>query len=59
MEGKNAGVWTVALLLSSNEAGMTLAEYQAADLATLAQARVIAQRAFSHSEPDYMIDSSS
>ncbi|OBU32184.1 phosphonoacetaldehyde hydrolase [Photobacterium kishitanii] len=56
MEGKNAGVWTVALLLSGNEAGMTLAEYQAADLATLAQARDIAQKAFSHSKPDYMID---
>ncbi|TOM93161.1 phosphonoacetaldehyde hydrolase, partial [Vibrio parahaemolyticus] len=33
-EGHNAGMWTVGLLLSGNEAGLTFEEYQAADEAT-------------------------
>lgn len=55
-EGKNAGMWTVALLLSGNEAGMTLAQYQKADEQTLARVRNVAQKAFSQSKTDYMID---
>ncbi|MEC6797323.1 phosphonoacetaldehyde hydrolase [Photobacterium sp. S4TG1] len=56
MEGKNAGMWTVALLLSGNEAGMTLAQYEKADLTTLKKVRQRAQEAFQASKPDYMID---
>ncbi|UXH99993.1 phosphonoacetaldehyde hydrolase [Photobacterium sp. TY1-4] len=55
-EGLNAGMWTVALLLSGNEAGLTQAEFEVADEATLAAARVKAQDAFAHSGAHYQID---
>ncbi len=54
-EGHNAGMWTVGLLLSGNEAGLTFEEYQAADEATLEKARK-ARAKFIKSAPHYLID---
>ncbi|CAE6931936.1 Phosphonoacetaldehyde hydrolase [Vibrio sp. B1FLJ16] len=55
-EGHNAGMWTVGLLLSGNEAGLTFEEYQAADKATLDSAREKARAKFIKSSPHYLID---
>ena len=55
-EGLNASMWTVALLLSGNEAGLTQAQYEAADEETLAQARAKAMAAFQNSGAHYQID---
>ena len=55
-EGHNAGMWTVGLLLSGNEAGLTLAEYLAADEATLHQAREKARDRFTPFNAHYLID---
>ncbi|MGL4474043.1 MAG: phosphonoacetaldehyde hydrolase [Shewanella sp.] len=55
-EGHNAGMWTVALLLSGNEAGLTLAEYQAADEAALNIAREQARAKLMECRPHYLID---
>ncbi|MGF1684721.1 phosphonoacetaldehyde hydrolase [Photobacterium minamisatsumaniensis] len=55
-EGLNAGMWTVALLLSGNEAGLTQVEFEQADDAKLAAARAKAQDAFSQSGAHYQID---
>ncbi|WP_423840750.1 phosphonoacetaldehyde hydrolase [Vibrio mytili] len=55
-EGHNAGMWTVGLLLSGNEAGLTLGEYQAADKAALDVAREKARAKFVSSSPHYLID---
>lgn len=56
IEGKNAGVWTVAVLMSGNEAGMTFNQYPHADLNTLIKVRETATTAFRDSKSDYMID---
>ncbi|MGR5542794.1 HAD-IA family hydrolase, partial [Vibrio campbellii] len=50
-EGHNAGMWTVGLLLSGNEAGLTFEEYQAADEATLTAAREKARSVMQKSTP--------
>jgi phosphonoacetaldehyde hydrolase len=55
-EGLNAGMWTVALLLSGNEAGLTQVEYETADEATLNAARSKSQDAFAMSGAHYQID---
>ena len=55
-EGHNAGMWTVGLLLSGNEAGLTFEEYQAADDTTLNVAREKARAKFIKSAPHYLID---
>jgi phosphonoacetaldehyde hydrolase len=55
-EGLNASMWTVALLLSGNEAGLTQAQYDAANDAELAQARKKAAIAFKYSVAHYQID---
>ncbi|AGH81920.1 phosphonoacetaldehyde hydrolase [Psychromonas sp. CNPT3] len=55
-EGHNAGMWTVALLLSGNEAGLTYQQYQQADKKTLEQARQKARVVLAKSNPHYMID---
>ncbi|HDY7732517.1 TPA: phosphonoacetaldehyde hydrolase [Vibrio vulnificus] len=55
-EGHNAGMWTVGLLLSGNEAGLTFEEYQAADEATLEKAREKARAKLLKSSPHYLID---
>lgn len=55
-EGHNAGMWTVALLLSGNEAGLTAEQYQQADEQTLSEARQKATLVMKKSNPHYMID---
>ena len=55
-EGHNAGMWTVGLLLSGNEAGLTEAEFLAADEATLDAAREKARATLIKSAPHYLID---
>ena len=55
-EGHNAGMWTVALLLSGNEAGLTYQQYQTASNETLAKARDKARSVMETSKPHYMID---
>ncbi|WP_428447658.1 phosphonoacetaldehyde hydrolase [Photobacterium nomapromontoriensis] len=55
-EGLQAGMWTVALLLSGNEAGLTQAQFEQADEATLAAARTKAADVFAHSGAHYLID---
>lgn len=55
-EGHNAGMWTVGLLLSGNEAGFTLAEYMAADEACIAAARAKARARFAPFNAHYLID---
>ncbi|SEF84520.1 phosphonoacetaldehyde hydrolase [Vibrio hangzhouensis] len=49
-------MWTVGLLLSGNEAGLTFAEFQAADAATLVTAREKAHLKLSKASPHYLID---
>ncbi|MDN3681982.1 phosphonoacetaldehyde hydrolase [Vibrio tapetis subsp. quintayensis] len=55
-EGHNAGMWTVGLLLSGNEAGLTYQEYLDADEATLNLAREKARTKLNKSTPHYLID---
>ncbi|MFM2665211.1 phosphonoacetaldehyde hydrolase [Vibrio mediterranei] len=55
-EGHNAGMWTVGLLLSGNEAGLTFDEYQSADHATLDAARERARTKLGKASPHYLID---
>lgn len=55
-EGHNAGMWTVGLLLSGNEAGLTFDEYQAADEATLSAARERARVKLGTASPHYLVD---
>jgi phosphonoacetaldehyde hydrolase len=55
-EGHNAGMWTVGLLLSGNEAGLTLEQYLAADESTLQQAREKARARFLPFKAHYLID---
>ncbi|KXF83045.1 phosphonoacetaldehyde hydrolase [Enterovibrio coralii] len=55
-EGHNAGMWTVGLLLSGNEAGLTFEEYQAADEATMSVAREKARAKLVKCAPHYLID---
>lgn len=55
-EGLNASMWTVALLLSGNEAGFTQAEYEAASEEELVLARAKATEAFKDSGAHYQID---
>jgi len=56
-EGLNAGMWTVGLSLSGNEAGLSLAEYQAADADLLQQKRQHATQLLAQAGAHYVIDS--
>lgn len=56
-EGLNAGMWTVGLALSGNEAGLTLQEYQAADADVLQQKRQHATQLLAQAGAHYVIDS--
>ena len=55
-EGLNAGMWTVGLTLSGNEAGMTLAEYLSATETVKSQKRRIAEDKLSSAGAHYVID---
>lgn len=55
-EGHNAGMWTVGLLLSGNEAGLTFDEYLAATPEMLELARKKAHAKMIKSAPHYLID---
>lgn len=55
-EGHNAGMWTVGLLLSGNEAGLTEEAFLQADAATLQAARQQATNKLSQANPHYLID---
>lgn len=56
-EGHNAGMWTVGLLLSGNEAGLTEMQYQQADAPLLEKTRAKARLVMEKSNPHYLIDS--
>ncbi len=55
-EGRNAGMWTVGLLLSGNEAGLTAQQFQDACPATLENARDKARIVMQKSNPHFLID---
>lgn len=56
LEGRRAGMWTVALLCSGNALGLTYEQYQALDPHTLAAERQRIHTLFEGSRPHYMID---
>lgn len=56
VEGHNAGMWTVALLLSGNEAGFSEDAFMNATQEELSQARTHAAEKFAPSKPHFMID---
>ncbi|MGK9419889.1 phosphonoacetaldehyde hydrolase [Pseudomonas cedrina] len=56
LEGRRAGMWTVALTCSGNALGLTYAQFQALDSATLASERKRIQALFEGSRPHYLID---
>lgn len=55
-EGHNAGMWTVGILLSGIEAGLTFAEFQTSDAATLVTALEKARLKLNKASPHYLID---
>jgi len=55
LEGRRAGMWTVALLCSGNALGLTYEQYQALDPHTLATERQRIHTLFEGSRPHYMI----
>jgi phosphonoacetaldehyde hydrolase len=57
MEGRNAGCWTVAVVASGNEMGLTLAEWQALDDAERSTRRAAATTRLAAARPDFVIDS--
>ena len=56
LEGRRAGMWTVALVCSGNALGLTYAQYQALDPATLDSERTRIHALFAGSRPHYLID---
>ncbi|NWC91482.1 MULTISPECIES: phosphonoacetaldehyde hydrolase [unclassified Pseudomonas] len=56
LEGRSAGMWTVALTCSGNALGLTYAQYKALPAAELAQERARITRMFEGSRPHYLID---
>ena len=56
LEGRRAGMWTVALVCSGNALGLTYEQYRALDAATLACERKRIHTLFEGSRPHYMID---
>ena len=56
LEGRRAGMWTVALLCSGNALGLTYEQDQALDPHTLATERQRIHTLFEGSRPHYMID---
>ena len=56
LEGRNAGMWTVGLMLSGSPAGLTQAEFEAADEETLVALRARIGREFTGAGAHYVID---
>ena len=56
LEGRSAGMWTVALTCSGNALGLTYEEYKKLDKAQLDEERQRIQKIFEGSKPHYLID---
>jgi phosphonoacetaldehyde hydrolase len=56
LEGRRAGMWTVALTCSGNALGLTYAQFRALDASTLASERTRIEAMFEGSRPHYLID---
>ncbi|MOA08755.1 Phosphonoacetaldehyde hydrolase [compost metagenome] len=56
LEGRSAGMWTVALVCSGNALGLTYEEYKALPAAKLEQERQRIAQIFEGSRPHYLID---
>ncbi|GAA0563575.1 phosphonoacetaldehyde hydrolase [Halomonas salifodinae] len=56
LEGRSAGMWTVALTCSGNALGLDYAEYRDLDAAELAERRGRIEAQFAPSRPHFMID---
>ena len=56
LEGRRAGMWTVALVFSGNALGLTYAQYQALDAQTLIAERQRIHALFQSARPHYLID---
>lgn len=56
LEGRRAGMWTVALVCSGNALGLDYATYQALDSARLTSERQRIHALFEGSRPHYLID---
>ena len=56
LEGRRAGMWTVALVFSGNALGLTHEQYQALDAQTLIAERKRIHALFQSSRPHYLID---
>ena len=56
LEGRRAGMWTVALVCSGNALGLTYAQYRALDADTLSAERKRIHALFEGSRPHYLID---
>jgi phosphonoacetaldehyde hydrolase len=56
LEGRRAGMWTVALVCSGNALGLTYEGYRALDTETLAGERQRIHALFEGSRPHYLID---
>ncbi|OIN50854.1 phosphonoacetaldehyde hydrolase [Pseudomonas azotoformans] len=56
LEGRRAGMWTVALTCSGNALGLTYEQFRDLDAATLASERKRIEAMFAGSRPHYLID---
>jgi len=56
LEGRSAGMWTVALTLSGNAAGLTFEQYQALPQDQRAALRERISKGFAGARPHYLID---
>lgn len=56
LEGRRAGMWTVALVCSGNALGLTYEQYKALDAPTLDSERSRIHALFAGSRPHYLID---
>ncbi len=56
LEGRSAGMWTVALTMSGNALGLTYAEYQALPAERRAAERARIAQLFEGARPHYLID---
>ncbi|PQZ91272.1 MULTISPECIES: phosphonoacetaldehyde hydrolase [Pseudomonas] len=56
LEGRRAGMWTVALTCSGNALGLTYAQFRALDNPTRAHERTRIEAMFAGSRPHYLID---